>query len=496
MPTRDYYLNKGDRYDAYRAAHRAYVTRIFELIGDASPEQSAATVIDIEMKIASVHWPPERQRDVQATNNPVDRAGLRKMVPAVDWDVMLVPMGLGNVQNFVVNEVSAVRDGAKLLDDVDVDRWKKYLSFNIANTYAQYLPKAFDDAQFGFYSKELRGIQQQRDRWKRGVALLDQQIGEAVGELYVAKYFPPSYKASMDSLVANLLAAMGERLEKLEWMDSATRAEAKKKLATFEPRIGYPSKWRDYSALTIARGKALENVRSATRFEWDRQVARLGKPVDRDEWGMNPQTVNAYYNPLMNQITFPAAILQPPFFDPRADAAVNYGAIGAVIGHEIGHGFDDQGREFDEKGKIRNWWSASTSAKFVDATKKLGAQYNAVCPLEGLCINGQLTMGENIGDLGGLEMAHTAYRLSLKGAEPPVIDGFTGDQRFFMAHAQMWRSLQRDDALRSQILSNPHSPAMARGSIPERNMDAWYAAFGVKEGDKMFIPPDQRVRIW
>jgi predicted metalloendopeptidase len=279
-------------------------------------------------------------------------------------------------------------------------------------------------------------------------------------------------------------------------MDDATRAEAKKKLGTFDPRVGYPVKWRDYSAYAVERGKLLENVRNGREFEWRRQVARLDEPVDREEWGMNPQTVNAYYNPLVNQITFPAAILQPPFFDPHADPAVNYGAIGAVIGHEIGHGYDDQGREFDDAGKIRNWWTPETNAKFRDAIAKFAAQYNAFCPYDGACVNGNFTMGENIGDLGGLEMAYTAYKLALNGREAPVIDGFTGDQRFFMAHAQVWRQAIRDDALVNQLRTDPHSPAAARGSIPERNIDAWYAAFGVKEGDKAFIKPEDRVHIW
>jgi predicted metalloendopeptidase len=326
--------------------------------------------------------------------------------------------------------------------------------------------------------------------------LLNSQIGEAVGELYVAKYFPPENKAKMDQLVANLRTAMGERLKTLSWMDEKTRAEAEKKLTTFDPRIGYPVKWRDYSALTIEPGKIFEDVRNARKFEWNRQVARLNQPVDRTEWGMTPQTVNAYYDPSMNQITFPAAILQPPFFDPNADPAVNYGAIGAVIGHEMGHGFDDQGREYDETGKIRNWWTPETNKKFLAQTERFAAQYNAFCPLEGVCVNGKLTMGENIGDLGGLEMAYTAYKLSLNGKEAPVIDGFTGDQRFFMAHAQVWRGIERDDALRNLVLTNPHSPEAARGSIPERNMDSWYAAFNVKNGDKLFIKPEDRVKIW
>jgi endothelin-converting enzyme/putative endopeptidase len=496
MPVRDYYLNEGATFDAYRAAYKAYVTKVFELIGDASPAASADAVVALETELATVHWSPERRRDVQATNNPVDRAGLTAMIPAVDWNVFLPVAGLGAVQNFVVNETTALRDGAALLDTQSVDAWKKYLAFHLANSYASQLPKAFDDANFDFYRRTLAGVEVQRDRWKRGVQLVDGLIGEGVGELYVAKYFPPDYKAKMDELVANLVAAMRERLQTLAWMDDATRAEAQKKLATFDPRVGYPVKWRDYSAYAIERGALFENVRNGNRFDWNRQVARLDEPVDRDEWGMNPQTVNAYYNPLVNQITFPAAILQPPFFDPYADPAVNYGAIGAVIGHEIGHGYDDQGREFDETGRIRNWWTPETNDRFMATIGRFAEQYNSFCPLEGACVNGNFTMGENIGDLGGLEMAYAAYKLSLGGSEAPVIDGFTGDQRFFMAHAQVWRAIQRDDALRNQLLTDPHSPAAARGSIPERNMDAWYAAFNVKEGDAQYIAPEQRVRIW
>jgi putative endopeptidase len=496
MPNRDYYLNQGERFDAYRAAYKAYVIKILELIGEDNPAASADAIIALETKLAEIHWSPERRRDVEATNNPVNRAGLQAMVPAIDWDSMLAVAGLADVQHLVVKETTALRDGAKLLDTQSVDTWRKYLAFHLASDYAPYLPKAFDQANFNFYSKALRGIEVQRDRWKRGVDVVNEQIGEGVGELYVARYFPPDSKIKMAMLVSNLRTAMGERLKTLSWMDDVTRAEALKKLATFEPRIGYPPKWRDYSALTIERGKVFENVQNARKFEWNRQVARLDQPVDRDEWRMNPQTVNAYYNPLMNQISFPAAILQPPFFDPNADPAVNYGAIGAVIGHEMGHGFDDQGRKFDSAGKIRNWWTPETNKRFLDQTERFAAQYNAFCPLEGVCVNGKLTMGENIGDLGGLEMAYTAYKLSLNGQQAPVIDGFTGDQRFFLAHAQVWRAIQRDDALRNQVLTDPHSPAAARGSIPERNMDAWYAAFGVKEGDKLYLKPEERVRIW
>jgi putative endopeptidase len=496
MPVRDYYINPGARFDAYRSEYRIYATKLLELIGDENPSASSAAIIALESKLAEAHWPRERQREVQAINNPTDRAGLSKMIPAIEWDSMLAAAGLGQVQHFVVREISALHDGAALLDTQPIDVWKKYLAFHVASDYASYLPKSFDDASFAFNSKALRGVEVQRDRWKRGVALLDASIGEGVGELYVARYFPADYKAKIDALVSNLRTAMGERLTRLSWMDDATRSEAMKKLATFDPRIGYPSEWRDYTALTVKPGTLFENVRSAHRFDWERQVARIGHPVDRKEWRMTPQTVNAYYTPLMNQITFPAAILQPPFFDPSADAAVNYGGIGSVIGHEMGHAFDDQGREFDETGKVRNWWTPETNMRFLERTSRLAAQYNAFCPLPGLCVNGKLTMGENIGDLGGLEMAYTAYKLSLKGTDAPVIGGFTGDQRFFMAHTQGWRAVLREDALRNLVLTNPHSPASARGSIPEQNMDAWYAAFNVKEGDRLFIKPGDRVHIW
>jgi putative endopeptidase len=496
MPVRDYYLTPGEKFDGYRAAYRTYVTRIFELLGDPAPAESAATVIALETKLAEAHWPPEQRRNVKATNNPMERAGLAAAIPAIDWQVALEPSGLGTVSRVVVREVSAIKGGAALLDTEPVAAWKKYLAFHVADDASEHLPKAFDDARFAFHSKALRGVEVQRDRWKRGIQLLDDLIGEGLGELYVARYFPPGHKAAMDELVANLRAAMGERLKTLGWMDDKTRAEAQRKLATFDPRIGYPSKWRDYSAFTVEKGTLFENVRRGRAFDWRRRVARLGGPVDRSEWVMNPQTVNAYYSALMNQITFPAAILQPPFFDPAADPAVNYGAIGAVIGHEMGHGFDDRGREYDESGRIRNWWTEETNQKFLAQTAKLAAQYEAFCPLPNTCVNGKLTMGENIGDLGGLEMAYTAYKLSLGGKDAPVLGGFTGDQRFFLSHAQIWRAIQRDDALRNQILTDSHAPSAARGSIPERNIDAWYTAFGAKPGDKAYLAPEERVHIW
>ena len=496
MPNRDYYLKKGEKFDGYRAAYAAYVTRVFELLGTKDPAGSAKRVIGIENKIAAVAWAPERQRKVSEVVNPMDLPGLRKLVPNVDWQVVLAGVGLGDTQNFVVNETTAIRDGARLLDSEPLAAWKAYMTFHFVNSYSTALPKAFDDAQFEFHLKALRGVEQQRDRWKRGITLVDATIGEGLGQIYVRKHFTPETKAKMDALVANLRAALKERLATLAWMDDATRAEALKKLDSFEPRIGYPDKWRDYGALAVERGKHFENARNARVFEWERQVKRMHEPVDRSEWAMTPQTVDAYYNPQVNQITFPAGILQPPFFDPNADAAVNYGAIGAVIGHEIGHGFDDQGREFDGSGKVRNWWTKQTNERFVEATRKLGALYATHCPLDGACVNGDLTMGENIGDLGGLEMAYTAYKLSLEGQDAPVLEGFTGDQRFFLSFAQAWRGKARDDALRAQMLTDPHSPRAARGAFPERNIDAWYAAFDVKPGDKLYLDPKDRVKIW
>ena len=496
---RDYYLNQGAEYDAFRAAYQSHIAKILQLTGDTDSHDSAAAVFELEMALAPLQWSPARQRDVQATYNPMNRDGLRQLAPNVDWPVVLEASGLGDTQHVVVGEVSAIADGAALLDSVPLSTWKKYLTFHRASDTASLLPKDFDQANFDFNSRTMRGVKEQRERWRRGVTLVDRNMGDGLGKAYVEKHFPPKHKAQMEQLVNNLLAALETRIDTLAWMDSATRIEALKKLATFDPRIGYPATWRDYSGLVIEPNTLFENVQNARKFEWQRRVSRLHEPVDRDEWHMTPSTVNAYYSPLMNQITFPAAILQPPFFDSNADPAVNYGGIGAVIGHEIGHGFDDQGREFDENGRIRNWWTAATLKRFSAATKELGEQYSAYCPIPGddkTCVNGALTMGENIGDLGGMQMAYTAYRLSLQGREAPVIEGFTGDQRFFMAWAQVWRGKSRNDALLNLLLTNPHAPEMVRGQNPQRNIDAWYEAFDVTEDDAMYLPPGSRVRIW
>jgi putative endopeptidase len=361
---------------------------------------------------------------------------------------------------------------------------------------APYLSRRFADAQFDFRSKTLSGQLEPQPRWKRGVTAVEAALGEAMGRVYVQRYFPPESKAMMDRLVADLVTAMGRRIDRLDWMSPETKAKAHEKLSKFTVKIGYPDRWKDYSSLQVVEGDLAGNIRRSFEFQWAEQVAKLGRPVDRSEWGMTPQTVNAYYSATKNEIVFPAAILQPPFFDPLADPAVNYGAIGGVIGHEISHGFDDQGRKSDGDGFLRDWWTAEDAAKFEAQADRLGAQYEAIEVIEGGKIDGDLTMGENIGDLGGILLGLEAYAISLGGRDAPVIDGVTGVQRVFLGWAQVWRVKYREQALRQQLVSDPHSPAMARVNGPIRNIDAWYDAFGVKEGDPLYIAPENRVRIW
>ncbi len=496
MPDRDYYLAKSEKNDTIRAAYKAYVTKVFELLGDTAPAASADTVIKFETEIAKGHWTPEEMRVPENAFKAMDVAAFKKLTPNIDIEALTREAGIPKLSNMVAYGDTAITAGAKLVDTQPIAAWKKYLAFHLASDNAGYLTKAFDDASFDFFGKTLSGTTAKRDRWKRGVTLLDNNMGEALGEAYAAKYFPPENKAKMEELVGNLNTALKTRLATLDWMDDPTRAEALKKLGNFEVRVGYPNKWRDYAALQIDKSKLFENVMAARKFDLDRRVARLDKPVDREEWDMNAQTVNASYNPLMNQITFPAGILQPPFFDVAADPAVNYGAIGGVIGHEIGHGFDDQGSAFDDMGVQRDWWTAATKANFKTRTEALNGQYDKYCPYPDACISGKLTTGENIGDLGGLIMAYTAYKQSLGGKEAPVLGGLTGDQRFFLAWAQVWRAAAREETARQLLQVDPHSPPEYRvnGVVP--NIDEWYKAFDVKEGDKLYIAPEGRVRIW
>jgi endothelin-converting enzyme/putative endopeptidase len=499
MPDREYYLDQSERFAAYRAAYETYVTRMLSLAGFPDAEGKADAIIALETRIAETHWPREDSRDIQKIYNPMSAEEVAKLAPEIEWSLIFDRLGLNDVPTFVVTETTAVAGAAKIFEETPLDLIKDYLAFHFLRNHASYLSSDFDRANFEFYDRTLRGVEQQRERWKRGVQEINGGLGEAVGQIYVDRHFPPGHKAQMDALVANLVAAMRERLEQNEWMDEETRAKALVKLGTFEPRIGYTTKWTDYSTLGIEPGDLLGNAVAVREFNWQQQVERLAGPVDRALWPYPPQTVNASYNPLLNQLTFPAGILQPPFFDPNADPAVNYGAIGAVIGHEIGHGFDDQGRRFDEVGRIRDWWTATADQRFSERSSRLGAQYDTYMPVPDMHVNGQLTMGENIGDLGGIQMAYAAYRRFLdatSNGQAPVIDGLTGDQRFFLAFGQVWRAKEREDALRARILTDPHSPPRFRVNGVVRNVDAWYDAFDVTSDQALYLPPEERVRIW
>jgi endothelin-converting enzyme/putative endopeptidase len=497
MPNRDYYLLEGAKYDGFRAAYRAYVTQIQQLAGIPDAAAKADRIIALETAIAKVHWTPEQSRQIEKIYNPMDRAKLNGFAPQFQWDRALAKLGLGDLKTVVVTETTAVQEIGKLLDSVPLDTWKDYLAYHFVSDHAAFLPKQFDQASFGFHSMTLRDVKTQRDRWKRGVDMVNGALGEGVGQIYVQRHYPPESSRQMAELITNFRAALQEKFETSSWMDEPTRKEALAKLATFDPRTGHPVKYIDYSSLQVDRSDMLGNVMRSGQFDWDLQLDRMKKPVDRTLWGMLPQTNNAYYDPTQNQITFPAGILQPPYFDPDADAAANYGSIGATIGHEIGHGFDDQGRKFDASGKLRDWWTAESAKQYEGRAKQLVEQYNAYEPIPGVKIKGELTLGENLGDLGGLEVAYAAYRKYVAThGEPPVIGGLTGDQRFFIAYGYSWQRKQREGALRAQLLTDEHSPASYRVNGVVRNMDAWYKAFNVQPGDKMYLPPEKRVKVW
>ena len=498
-------LGLGDR-EMYRDAKFApqreryvqYIEQMLALAGWPEPKRNAAAIMDMEMRIADAHWSRADSRDRDKTYNPLKRAEFAAFAPGFDWQAFFAAAGVEAADTVVIRQNTAMPPMARIFQETPLETLKAWQAFRTTDAAAPLLSKAFADTHFAFRDKFISGQPEQRERWKRAVAFAENAMGEAVGRDYVALYFPAESKAKMDVLVANVKAAMGARLRQLDWMSPETKREALAKLDGFGLKIGHPEKWRDYSGLQVKNGDLFGNALAAQGFEWDYRRARIGKPVDKVEWGMTPQTVNAYYNSVKNEIVFPAAILQPPFFDPNADDAVNYGAIGGVIGHEIIHGFDDQGRKSDGKGMLRDWWSAEDARKFEAQAAKLGAQYEAVefPQLPGMHINGKVAMGENIGDLGGLTIALEAYRRSLNGKPAPVIDGFSGEQRLFMGWAQVWRTLYRDDALRQQLVNGPHSPGQIRAYAPLRNIDAWYEAFDVKPGDALYVKPEDRVRIW
>lgn len=496
LPDRDYYFNEDDRSVELREAYVRHIEKMFELAGFEQPAASAQKLMQLETEIAASHWTRVANRDSEALYNNFAVNDLPELAGAIDWSSFLSSAGLDSEKHLIVNQPSYLEGLDETLKAHGLEDWKLYLRWKLLDHYASYLDSRLDEQNFDFYGRTLQGRQEQRPRWKRGVDVVDGSLGEVIGKVYVKRYFPPAAKARMVALVENLSAAYGEAIDELEWMGKETKAAAKVKLAKFTPKIGYPERWEDYSALEIVPGDLVGNVMRANRFAFELDRSKLGGPIRSWEWVMTPQTVNAGYVPTKNEIIFPAAILQPPFFNMAADDAVNYGAIGAAIGHEMGHAFDDQGSKYDGDGNLRNWWTDADRAAFEARTGALVDQYARFEVFDDLRVNGELTLGENIGDLAGLTIAYRAYKKSLAGREAPVLDGMTGDQRFFLGIGQVWKYKATEEATRNRVATDPHSPPRFRvnGTLP--NMPEFVAAFGVKEGDGMYLPPEQRVKIW
>jgi predicted metalloendopeptidase len=498
MPDRDYYLKADDAKLAdTKAKYQQHVQNMLSMSGDNNAAAHAKAIVDFETAIAKVQWTKVELRDPVKAYNKVNLADLNTVAPGFDWKTWLDASGLtGKATYVIVGQPTYLKAFMQVANDTPIETWKAYLAMHLVDSYGSYLSKGFVDERFEFYGKTLSGVKEMEPRWKRGVGAVERAEGEPLGKLYVAQYFPPERKARMEALVKNLLAAYKESINHLDWMSPATKKEAQAKLAKFSPKIGYPSKWKDYSSLVVAKDDLVGNVMRARVWAADYEINKLGKPIDRTEWGMTPQTINAYYNPEMNEIVFPAAILQPPFFDANADDAVNYGGIGAVIGHEISHGFDDQGAQYDGDGNLRDWWTAEDHKNFAAKTKALVEQYNEFEPVKGYHVNGALTLGENIADNSGLAIAYKAYHLSLKGKKPAVIDGLTGDQRLYMGWAQVWRAKTREAQQIVRVKVDPHSPEQFRANGTVKNQPGFYDAFSVKPGDKMYLAPKDRVIIW
>lgn len=495
MPNRDYYLADDAQMKGYRAKYQAYIASLLKLSGAKDAEAKAKAILALETKIAKAQESLVESEDVHKANNPWALADFAKKAPGLDWNAYFGATGLNGPKQVIVWQPEATRQLSALTASESLDTWKDWLTFHTLNHAAGLLPKPYAEAQFEFYGHTLNGTPRQRDRWKRAIASTNDGLGDAVGQLYVQRYFPASSKARVAQMVDNIKAAFNDHVDTLDWMSPATKQKAKAKIATLKVGVGYPETWRDYASLEVRKDDPLGNHLRAEQFEYKHQLAKLGQPVDKGEWWMTPQTVNAVNLPLQNALNFPAAILEAPFFDPKADDAANYGSIGAVIGHEISHSFDNTGAEFDAEGRLANWWTPEDQTHFKAAGQKLVEQYNAYEPLPGLHINGQQTLGENIADVSGLAIAHAAYVKSLGGKPAPVIDGLSGDQRFFLAFAQSWRTKTRDAALRAQLIGDGHSPGSYRAQTV-RNLDAWYDAFKVKSGEKLYLDPKQRVKIW
>ncbi len=496
MPNRSYYLKDDEKSVGLRNDYITYMTTMLEAAGAQNADARVKAVMEFETKLANVHWTPVKRRNRDLTYNKMTKDELIDFAPGFDWAAMADAGGIGGEKEFVVRETDAIQSSAKIFGETPLAVLKDYMTIHYVGGNTSALPSHLDAARFAFYGTALRGTEVQRDRWKRGVSLINRNLGEAIGQVYVKRHFPPAAKMQMDDLIENLRAAFKDGIDNLEWMGADTKIEAQDKLAKFNAKIGYPSKWKDYSSLSVDKNDLIGTIKSANVWRWNDMISKLGGPIRKEDWGMTPQTVNAYYNSGRNEIVFPAAILQAPFFDPGADPAVNYGGIGAVIGHEMGHGFDDQGSKSDGDGKQRNWWSEADQAAFKSRSEALIAQYDQFEPLPGEHINGQLALGENIGDLTGITMAYAAYKKSLGGKPAPVIDGYTGDQRFFLAYSQIWQRKFREEAMRTQLKNGPHSPGEYRANGIVRNFDKWYEAFDVQPGDALYLAPEDRVKIW
>jgi putative endopeptidase len=494
MPDRDYYLSADPKLAETRAKYVQHLTNVLTLAGEKNAEARANAILALETRVAKAHWTRAESRDAEKTYNKMSLAQLRRRAPGFDFAELVHDVG-AKVNDVIVAQPSAFTGEAAAIAATPLPVLKDQMLVRSIDTYASYLPKRFDQERFSFFGTALTGVPQQEPRWKRGVDFTVRTMGDDVSRLYAAKYFPPATKAAADQMVHNIIAAMGRRIDKLDWMSPATKVKAHAKLAAFTPQIGYPTRWRDMSGLVIRRDDLVGNAMRAAKFEHAYNIGKLGGPIRRWEWGMTPMEINAYSNFGMVEIVFPAAILQPPFFDPNADPAVNYGGIGAVIGHEMSHQFDDQGAKYDLTGKLIDWWTPGDSKQFHARLDKYEKQIDSYEPLPGMHVNGKLTMGENVADLAGLTVAHDAYLATLGGRAPPVIDGMTGDQRFYLGWAQVWRCEEREAALRNQLLTDPHSPCKVRTDVI-RNMDPWYSAFDVRPGQKLYLAPADRVRIW
>ncbi len=496
MPHRGYYLDTNLQSTALQVAYRRHIAIILGLIGANDPDKAAQRIYNIEYRIAQAHTDEDRSISATESMRAMSYAGLKTFAPGFDWEIFLKSAGLDSASRIVVTDQTAVPALARLVSTISVDDWKLWLEFHIASDFAPSLPKAFADSSFEFFTRQLSGITERPERWKFAVSVVNDQLGDAVAELYVKRYFPPDNKSKIDAIVANIRTAFASRMRSLDWMDNKTRAAALAKLNALQGMIAYPDTWRDYSNLAIEPGKLVEGIYSTFEFDWREQQHDLTTPVDRRRWETPAHVVNAFYSPLGNTFVLPAGILQPPFFDPNADPAANYGGIGAVIGHEMSHGFDDQGRQFDAVGRTLNWWTSETDDRFVARSNQLIDQYDRYCPYFSACVNGLGTLGENIGDLAGLEIAYAAYHLSLGGVEAPQIDGLNGDQRFFLAYAQSYREKVREEYARALLEGDSHAPSRYRVNGVVRNMDAFYAAFDIKPTDRLYLAPKDRVRIW